>query len=372
MSLVFPSALESIALHYASPAIVGGLALIGIGAVATRMLRRKLPGARIAQEGIESASFRKGLERSSFGVRLAALFGAGSQTADEKRKKLEELLLTSDVGVKTTRKILDRISAVEGALEDEPSLRAALRTELIKLLERSPGKELLGTKVADRPRVFVMVGVNGVGKTTTVAKIARRIQKNGARVILGACDTFRAGAVEQLGIWAERLGLELMRAESGEKPTTVAFRTIAEGKRIGADVIIIDTAGRLHNRTNLMNELGAVIGIIARELPGAPDEVLLVVDGTTGQNALAQAREFLDKAALTGVIVTKLDGTAKGGMVVAIEEELGLPVRYIGVGEGVEDLIVFSAPDFVDALLSGKATTMERSPKARRRREALQ
>ncbi len=234
----------------------------------------------------------------------------------------------------------------------EAGLKSALREVLSGILTANKPVEIdLDRKSDAPPLVILVVGVNGVGKTTTIAKLSQQFKARGARVLLGACDTFRAAATEQLQIWANRVGVELVSGNENEKPRTVAYRAVHQARNEHYDVLIIDTAGRLHTRTNLMHELGSIVEIINREQPGAPDEVLLVVDAATGQNALQQAREFNELVHLTGIVVTKLDGTQKGGIVVAIKDELGIPIRYIGVGEGIEDLRPFSATEFIDALL---------------------
>lgn len=347
-----------------------------------------IPPAQLSAEPLQpditSSLPRRGLSggleksRTHFFSRLSGLFGGNAKAlTSEFLDELEMLLISSDLGVKTTGQVLEllRIRAAEERGIDENTLRKLLKDELVRILEWVGERDIVPVKVNGQPKVVLFVGVNGVGKTTTVAKLGKKFSDAGAKVILGACDTFRAAATEQLSYWGERIGVSVVSGEDGTKPSTVAYQTIHRGLEEGADVALIDTAGRLHTRVNLMNELKSVCSIIDREQPGAPHEVILVVDATTGQNALTQAREFNQIAKLTGVIVTKLDGTPKGGIVVAIKEELGIPVRYIGIGEGEDDLQVFSPVEFVDALLeegvsvTASAETFRGQARRRRREE---
>ena len=276
---------------------------------------------------------------------------------------LEALLISSDLGVKMTSSIMDFLNQEvrNGASIDQKSLISIIKRRLMEVLY----SEQLGAisikdiknelSLQDVPVVVMIVGVNGVGKTTTVAKLAAKFKKQDAKVILAAADTFRAAAVEQLRMWGEKLGISVVSGSQQSKPATVVFDAIIAAKREKADVLIIDTAGRLHTKTNLMQELSGVNNIIARHLPGAPHETILVIDGSSGQNALSQAGQFQSAIPLTGLIVTKLDGTSKGGIVAAIKEEMNIPIRYIGVGESEEDLQEFDSADFVDALLDQSA-----------------
>ena len=298
----------------------------------------------------EEVTVHTGLGKTRRGIfqGLKSLFSSGKTQKKEIISKLEETLLSADVGYKTTEKLLAALPEEVTSLSDVTErLKSAVKSILID--ERIP--EIIPVKRGNDPLVVLVVGVNGVGKTTTIGKLAHNFASQGAKVLVGACDTFRAAAVEQLSIWATRAGIEIVSSPDA-KPSSVAFDTIAKAKSEQFDVVIIDTAGRLHTRANLMNELASVVGIVSRELPGSPHETILVVDASTGQNALQQAKEFNDKVGLTGIVVTKLDGTPKGGIVVAIKEELNVPIRYIGVGEGAKDLRVFSADEFVDALFS--------------------
>jgi fused signal recognition particle receptor len=260
---------------------------------------------------------------------------------------LEEVLISADVGVAATGRI---IAAVRTRTRAGLSLRDLVKQEIrgvFAAVERP-------VVVTNRPQVTLIVGVNGTGKTTTVGKLANRLKSEGARPLICAADTFRAAAVEQLEIWARRAGVEIVRASDGADPAAVVFDAISSGRAKGRDPILVDTAGRLHTRVNLMNELEKIRRIAAREVPGAPQEVLLVLDATVGQNGLTQAREFMSAAGVTGIVLTKLDGTAKGGVAVAIANDLKLPIRYVGVGEAIDDLIPFDAAEYVDGLFEEK------------------
>ena len=260
---------------------------------------------------------------------------------------LEEALISADVGVAATERIVE---AVRSRKRDGTSLRDLVRTEILSILQATDTPPSNG----HRPHVVLIVGVNGTGKTTTVGKLARLIKDSGQAPVICAADTFRAAAVEQLEIWAKRAGVEMIRARPGADPAAVVFDAIAAGKARGRDVVLVDTAGRLHTRVNLMTELDKIRRVAAREVEGAPHEVLLVLDATVGQNGLAQAREFMAVAGVNGIVLTKLDGTAKGGIAVAIANDLKLPIRYVGVGEGIDDLIPFSPDDYVRALFEDK------------------
>ncbi len=296
--------------------------------------------------------FRRGLAktRSSMAERLGALLGVGRGVDAELLEELEEVLVTSDIGLKTTRELIASLETRLGRseLKDPAAVRSALAEELISRLGEAPPPL---APASEGPLVVMVVGVNGVGKTTTIGKLAHQWATQGHRVILGAGDTFRAAAAEQLAIWAERAGAELVRHADGADPAAVAFDAARAAKARGADLLILDTAGRLHTKANLMEELKKIRRVLEREIPGAPHETLLVLDATTGQNALTQARLFREAVSVTGIALTKLDGTAKGGIAVALRGELGLPVRYVGIGEGVSDLRPFDPELFVDALL---------------------
>ena len=263
-------------------------------------------------------------------------------------EELEELLVMSDVGASTAENVVKGLRKMtwERRFRRGDEARAGLVELLTKLLKVGD----TGLKLETRPSVILMVGVNGVGKTTTIGKLAHQLTEQGKKVLLCAGDTFRAAAAEQLGIWAERSGADIVRHEEGSDPAAVVYDSICAAKARGADVVIIDTAGRLHNKQNLMNELNKIRRIIDRELPEADVETLMVLDATTGQNGLIQAKQFLETSGLTGIVLTKLDGTAKGGIVFAIANDLKLPVKYVGVGEGMDDLIPFDATNFVEAL----------------------
>ena len=260
---------------------------------------------------------------------------------------LEEALISADVGVAAADRI---VQAVKARRTRGESLRTLVKQEIRQILHDAEGPAPNG----HRPHVVMIVGVNGTGKTTTVGKLARLMKDSGRAPMICAADTFRAAAVEQLEIWANRAGVDIVRARTGSDPAAVVFDAIAAGKARGRDVVLVDTAGRLHTRVNLMTELDKIRRVAAREVEGAPHEVLLVLDATVGQNGLAQAREFTNVAGVTGIVLTKLDGTAKGGIAVAIAHDLKLPIRYVGVGEAIDDLVPFSPDEYVDALFEEK------------------
>lgn len=261
--------------------------------------------------------------------------------------ELEELLITADVGVETTEEILDRLREEirEGRLKDPADIKAALRVILTDMIGEGAPLTLTTT-----PSVILVIGVNGAGKTTSIGKISNRLKKDGKKVVVAAADTFRAAAIDQLAVWCERARVDLVRQEEGSDPAAVVFDAIQYAKKKQADVLIIDTAGRLHNKKNLMDELAKINRVISRELPDAARENLLVLDATTGQNAIIQAKEFSRAADITGLILNKLDGTAKGGIVLSIRRELGLPVKFVGVGEKIDDMQPFDAAEFIAAL----------------------
>lgn len=290
--------------------------------------------------------------RESMGQKMDALFGAFTKIDEALFEELEELLILSDVGAATSAEICEKLRArvkQEGAT-DAGRVRELLRDVIAEMLE---GGEAL--HIDTKPSVILVIGVNGVGKTTTIGKLAANLRADGKKVILAAADTFRAAAIEQLEIWAGRADVELVKHGEGADPAAVVFDAIAAGKARGADVILCDTAGRLHNKKNLMDELAKISRVISREAPDCDTEVLLVLDATTGQNALNQARQFREAAGITGIILTKLDGTARGGVVIGIKAELGVPVKYIGVGEQIDDLRPFDARGFADALFKEDA-----------------
>jgi fused signal recognition particle receptor len=270
----------------------------------------------------------------------------------ETAEQLEELLLMADVGVAASAEIVE---AVRRPRRGE-SLRDLVKQEMLRILEQSErSARAAGDQAATADLwVILVVGVNGVGKTTTIGKLANRMREEGRQPLICAADTFRAAAVDQLQIWADRAGVDIVRAKEGSDPAAVVFDAMTAAKTRRRDVVLVDTAGRLHTRTNLMNELDKIRRVASREIPGAPHEVLLVLDATVGQNGLAQAREFTNVAGVTGIVLTKLDGTAKGGIAVAIAHDLELPIRYVGVGEGVDDLLPFSPREYVDAIFTEK------------------
>jgi len=297
----------------------------------------------------------KGLEKtkSSFFTKLSKAVAGKSTVDDDVLDNLEEVLVTSDVGVDTTLKIIERIEArvAKDKYLGTEELNQILREEIAGLLsETNIGDETDFTIPSDKkPYVLMVVGVNGVGKTTTIGKLAAQFKKKGLKVVLGAADTFRAAAIDQLQVWADRVDVSIVRQEMGSDPASVAFDTLQSAKAQNADVVIIDTAGRLHNKINLMNELVKIKTVMQKVVADAPHEVLLVLDGSTGQNAFEQAKQFTKATEVTSLAVTKLDGTAKGGVVIGISDQFQIPVKYIGVGEGIDDLQVFNKHEFVDS-----------------------
>ncbi len=302
----------------------------------------------------------KGLEKTKTSMfeKLTRAVAGKSTVDDDVLDNLEEVLVTSDVGVDTTLKIIKRIE--ERVARDKyvstSELNAILRDEIASLLAENNTEDGDTWELPSdhSPYVILVVGVNGVGKTTTIGKLAWQLKQAGKKVYLGAADTFRAAAVEQISIWGERIGVPVIKQEMGSDPASVAFDTISSAKANNADVVIIDTAGRLHNKVGLMNELKKIKDVMAKVVPTAPDEVMLVVDATTGQNAFEQARQFSAVTQVTSLAVTKLDGTAKGGVVIGISDQLKVPVKYIGLGEHAEDLQLFNRKQFVDSLFGTK------------------
>jgi fused signal recognition particle receptor len=283
--------------------------------------------------------------------RVEGIFAGGQKLDPEHLRQLENALLATDLGVRTTRELIDAVREQAGnePVRDAAALRGALKSRLLSILDAVPASpDGAGANV--RPQVVFVVGVNGTGKTTTIGKLAHRLRREGSTVLLCAGDTFRAAAIEQLDVWARRTGCELIKQKSGADPAAVVYDALAAARARGVDVVIVDTAGRLHTKSNLMAELEKMKRTAAKLVPGAPHDVLLVLDATTGQNGLAQARQFTASAGVSGIVLTKLDGTAHGGIVVPIVRELGLPVRYVGTGETAEDLVPFNARTFVDSL----------------------
>ncbi|PHR95861.1 MAG: signal recognition particle-docking protein FtsY [Leeuwenhoekiella sp.] len=296
----------------------------------------------------------KGLEKTNtnFLSKLGKAVAGKSKVDDEVLDDLEEVLVSSDVGVATTIKIIDRIEArvARDKYLGTEELNSILREEIAGLLsETNAGNATEFSVPAKKPYVIMVVGVNGVGKTTTIGKLAHQFKQKGLKVVLGAGDTFRAAAIDQLQIWADRVDVPIIKQQMGSDPASVAYDTVQSAVKMDADVVIIDTAGRLHNKVNLMNELSKVKRVMQKVIADAPDEVLLVLDGSTGQNAFEQAKQFTAATEVTSLAVTKLDGTAKGGVVIGISDQFQIPVKYIGVGEGIEDLQVFNKIEFVDS-----------------------
>ena len=288
--------------------------------------------------------------RDSMMGKVDALLNSFTKIDEEFFEELEENLIMADVGAVTSARICENLrkKVKEKGLTDASDVKAALKEIIAEMLS---GDEQLD--LSTKPTVILVIGVNGVGKTTTIGKLANNLRQDGKKVLLAAADTFRAAAIDQLQIWADRAQVELVRHEEGSDPAAVVFDAVNAGKARGCDVVICDTAGRLHNKKNLMDELSKIARVIDREAPGSSKEVLLVLDATTGQNALNQAKLFQEAAGLTGIILTKLDGTARGGVVIGIKEELNIPIKYIGVGEQIDDLRPFNSKDFVDALFEG-------------------
>jgi len=300
----------------------------------------------------------KGLEKSktSFLDKLSKAVAGKSKVDDDVLDNLEEVLVSSDVGVDTTLKIITRIEArvAKDKYLGTTELNAILREEIANLLSETNSGNATEFEIPeqDTPYVIMVVGVNGVGKTTTIGKLAHHFKKAGKKVVLGAADTFRAAAIDQLQVWADRSDVPIVKQSMGSDPASVAFDTLESAVTQNADVVIIDTAGRLHNKVNLMNELTKVKRVMQKVIPNTPNEVLLVLDGSTGQNAFEQAKQFTAATEVTSLAVTKLDGTAKGGVVIGISDQFQIPVKYIGVGEGIEDLQVFNKIEFVDSFFN--------------------
>jgi len=302
----------------------------------------------------KKAQLDAGLDRSrtSFFGKIAKVIAGKTTVDDDVLDALEETLVTSDVGVQTTLKIIDSIQArvKRGGYMGTAELNGILRTEIAGLMRDADGKGAPFTIPGAKPHVVMVVGVNGVGKTTTIGKLAHAYKQAGNSVLLGAADTFRAAAVDQLRIWSERVGVPLVQQGMGADPAAVAYDSVESAKAKGVDVVIIDTAGRLHNKVNLMNELTKVKQVMRKVVPDAPHEVILVLDASTGQNAIEQAREFTKATQVTALALTKIDGTAKGGVAIGISDQFQVPIKYLGVGEGIDDLQVFDKEAFVEAL----------------------
>jgi fused signal recognition particle receptor len=303
----------------------------------------------------QKKSLDQGLEKtkSSFFSKLSKVIAGKSKVDDDVLDELEEVLISSDVGVNTTLKIIERIEkrVAEDKYLGTSELNQILKQEIAALLSETNTYQAETFKIdtATKPYVIMVVGVNGVGKTTTIGKLAYQLKKSGHQVVLGAADTFRAAAIDQLQIWADRVGIPIVRQEMGSDPASVAFDTLQSAVAQNADVVIIDTAGRLHNKINLMNELTKVKRVMQKVVADAPHDVMLVLDGSTGQNAFEQAKQFTAATEVSSLAITKLDGTAKGGVVIGISDQFQIPVRYIGVGEGIEDLQLFNKTEFVDS-----------------------
>ena len=294
---------------------------------------------------------KQGLSKTkdSINEKINDVFSNFRKVDEDFLEELEEALIMSDIGIETSTKIIDNLRTIikKEKIEDEEQVKEALREEIEKILEISDNSLKLETK----PSVILVIGVNGVGKTTSIGKMAARLSRDGKKVVVAAADTFRAAAVEQLEIWAKRAGAEIVKREEGIDPASVVFDAIKKTREIGADVLICDTAGRLHNKKYLMDELNKIQKVINKEMPDASKEVLLVIDAGTGQNAISQVKAFKEQADITGIVLTKLDGTAKGGAVIGIVEENKIPVKFIGVGEQIDDMEIFNSKDFAKAII---------------------
>jgi fused signal recognition particle receptor len=305
-------------------------------------------------------SLNKGLEKTKESVfhKLTRAVAGKSKVDDEVLDNLEEVLVSSDVGVTTTLSIIERIEArvAKDKYLNTSELNEILKEEIVALLEKNKNdsESDFSLTLKNVPYVIMVVGVNGAGKTTTIAKLAYQFKLAGKKVLIGAADTFRAAAIDQLQIWADRVGVPVVKQQMGSDPASVAFDTLRSAVSSHTDVVIIDTAGRLHNKINLMSELSKIKRVMEKVIPEAPNEVLLVLDGSTGQNAFEQAKQFTSATDVTAMAITKLDGTAKGGVVIGISDQFKIPVKYIGIGEKLEDLLIFNRFDFVDSLFSSK------------------
>lgn len=297
------------------------------------------------------SKIRQGLikTKNSIGDGIQSVINSFTKIDEDLFEELEEILVSSDIGFQTSENICQKLRSKvkEKGVTDPAEIKSLLKEIIIEMLGENEG-----LKLSTKPSIIMVIGVNGVGKTTSIGKLAYYLKKSGKKVTLGAADTFRAAAIDQLGIWAERADVNMVKSVEGTDPASVVFDTINSAKSKGSDVIICDTAGRLHNKKNLMDELAKINRVIKRELPDADFETLLVLDAATGQNAVNQAREFKNVTDITGIVLTKLDGTAKGGIIISIKNELDIPVKYIGVGEGIDDLQPFDAKEFADGIFS--------------------
>ena len=325
-------------------------------------LDKSLEELKAQEEAVEreiGVRFYNAIEKTRYSInnRLDTIFENRKQIDEAFLDELEEMLISTDIGVATTLQVLDAVrrGVSRQEINDLQALKAAMKKELLAILHHSEERGVADeTKydLAIKPYVLMVVGVNGVGKTTTIGKLAQKIKNEGNEILICAADTFRAAASEQLEIWSQRAGVPLIQQKQGTDPAAVLFDALKSAKARNADVLIVDTAGRLHNKSNLMAELEKMKRIAGREVEGAPHETLLVIDAVTGQNGLEQARQFMKTADVTGIVLTKLDGTAKGGIAVAISKELNLPIRYVGIGEQVDDLMVFDAENYVNGLFN--------------------
>ena len=320
------------------------------------IFKKKTEEAGPEEQVSRQQELNEGLKKTKEGIfgKLARAVAGRSQVDEAMLDDLEEVLITSDVGVDTTVKIIRNIEArvARDKYMNSGELKSILREEISALLQQSDSRrDSFGLDVKEgAPYVVMVVGVNGVGKTTTIGKLAAQLVRAGKKVYIGAADTFRAAAIDQLQVWADRAGATMIKQEMGADPASVAFDTLKSAVANGADVVLIDTAGRLHNKVGLMNELTKIRNVMAKVIPDAPHEVMLVLDGSTGQNAFEQARQFTDATQVTSLAVTKLDGTAKGGVIIGISDQFRIPVRYIGIGEGIDQLKIFDRQEFVNAL----------------------
>ena len=320
------------------------------------IFKKKKEEAPAEEQVTQQEEVTEGLKKTKEGLfgKLARAVAGKSQVDEEMLDELEEILITSDVGVETTVKIINNIEArvSRDKYMNAGELQSILRDEISNLLQESEGRaDNFGLEVKEgTPYVVMVVGVNGVGKTTTIGKLAAQLRKAGKKVYIGAADTFRAAAIDQLQVWADRAEATMVRQDMGSDPASVAYDTLRSAVANEADVVLIDTAGRLHNKIGLMNELTKIRNVMAKVIPDAPPEVMLVLDGSTGQNAFEQARQFTQATQVSSLAITKLDGTAKGGVVIGISDQFKIPVRYIGIGEGIDQLKIFDRREFVNAL----------------------
>lgn len=289
-------------------------------------------------------------KENNFWTKISNLFSYDTIVSEDLLEQIEEILITADIGMETTSKILAQVEKKASSLHSQDDWKKLLQEELLAILQPVQEKKYIIDMPQDKPYIVMVVGINGSGKTTSIGKLAHQFKERGHHVIVGAADTFRAAAIEQLSVWAERSGVPIVKRQQGDDPSAVAFDTVQSAVAKNMDIVLIDTAGRLHNKTQLMEELSKMQRVISKAKTNAPHEILLVVDGSTGQNALEQVKHFAQATTLSGIIITKMDGTAKGGIVFAIADQTKIPIQYIGIGEGINDLVEFDAENFVNSI----------------------